>query len=90
MAAVVFLAAVGLLAVFTFNAPLAMLGWPGIIIMNKVYSSIGIYFDNSTNLVPLLVPGLVIDIALYTALFFAIVMLWRTINPKSDATHPPS
>jgi hypothetical protein len=50
IASVVFSAAAVLVTALTFNGPLAMLGWPGIVLMDQVYSRFGIYVDNSKSL----------------------------------------
>jgi hypothetical protein len=84
IAAFVFSIAVVLVTVLTFNGPLAMLGWPGLLIMDAVYARFGIYVDSSKNLLPWLLPGFLIDVAAYTILFFVLDALWRTLVPKSQ------
>ena len=61
-----------------------MLGWPGIVVMDEVYSRFGIYVDNSKSLLPWLLPGFLIDVALYTVVFLAGAVLWRTLFSKSE------
>jgi len=85
IAAAVFSAAAALGAVLTFAEPLAMLGWPGIIVMNKIYARFEFYASQSDSLLPWLLPGFLIDIALYTVLFFGIATLWRKLVPKSES-----
>ena len=71
-------------AVLTFNGPLAMLTWPGIIVMNKLLARFEIYAGGSNNLLPWLLPGFLIDIAVYTLAFFLLATMWRTLVPKSN------
>jgi hypothetical protein len=84
IASVVFSAAAVLVTALTFNGPLAMLGWPGIVLMDQVYSRFGIYVDNSKSLLLWLLPGFLIDVALYTVVIFVAAVLWRALFPKSE------
>ncbi len=83
IAAVIVSTVAALGAVLTFNGPLAMLTWPGIIVMNKVLARFEIYAGGSNSLLPWLLPGFLIDIAVYTLAFFLLVTMWKTLVPKS-------
>jgi len=82
IASVVLLAIAGFGAALTFNAPLAMIGWPGLVLMNAIYAQFGIYVRDFKTLLPWLLPGFLVDVVLYTAVFFMVAKLWRTVNSK--------
>jgi hypothetical protein len=57
--------AVGLLAAATYDQPLAMLLWPGFLIMNYVFSILGLDGIAFTNFGSLFWPALLINVVLY-------------------------
>jgi len=81
-AAVLFLAVLAAASALTFNGPLAMLGWPGLLVVNAVCARFEIYADTPGNFGPMFGAGLVIDIAIYTALFFLVVKGRRMLTAK--------
>jgi hypothetical protein len=62
-------AAIGLLAAVTYDQPLAMLLWPGFLIMNYVLSLLGFDGIAFTNFGWLFWPALLINVALYGLLY---------------------
>ncbi|GEM_PF-6684255 len=80
-AAILFVGLAASVSALTFNGPLAMLGWPGLLAVNAVCARFGIYA--SSDFVPMFVAGLLIDIPIYTLLFFAMVKGWRMFVPKA-------
>ena len=78
---ILFSAVVASVSALTFNGPLAMLGWPGLLAVNAVCARFGIYA--SSDFVPMFAAGLLIDIAIYTLLFFIVVKGWRMFVPKA-------
>jgi len=82
-AAVLFLAVVMSVSALTFNGPLAMLTWPGLLTVNAVCARFEIYASGSGNLGLMFLAGLLIDIAIYTLLFFVMVKGWRMLVPKA-------
>jgi hypothetical protein len=79
--AVLFLAVVTA-SVLTFAEPVAMLGWPGLLVVNAVCARFGIY-ETAGNFGPIFGAGLVLDIVIYTLLFFVVVKGWRMFAPKA-------
>jgi len=67
---VVIVAAIGLVAAVTYAQPLAMLLWPGFLIMNYVLSLLGFDGIAFTNFGWLFWPALLINVALYGLLYF--------------------
>ena len=66
----------GLIAILSFNVIAAGVAWPGLIVVNSVYSRFGVYVHD----LPAwnwLVPGLLIDLVFYTFLFFGPAKVWR-------------
>ncbi len=80
-ASILFSAVVASVSALTFNGPLAMLGWPGLLAVNAVCARFGIYA--SSDFVPMFVAGLLIDIAIYTLFFFVMIKGWRMFVPKA-------
>jgi hypothetical protein len=78
--AVGFSTAAVLATVLTFNGPLAMLMWPGLLVVNAACAWFGIYASGDFG--PMFMAGLLIDIAIYTLLFFVMVKGWRMLVPK--------
>jgi len=85
VASFVFCAFIGLVAALSFNGPLAMLGWPGLLIVNAVYARFGFYVRDFASMLPWLVPGLLLDVILYALLFWVLSVAWRVF-----AKHRPS
>jgi len=79
-AAVLFLALVGALAALTFNAPLAALGWPGFLVVNSVCARFEVYAFTPGNQAPMLAAGLVVDVAIYTVVFWVVMTLRRRVR----------
>jgi hypothetical protein len=67
----------GVLAIASFNVA-AALGWPGLLIVNAICGQFGIYLHDFPAWT-WLIPGLLIDLLLYTLLFFVCAKLWRTL-----------
>jgi hypothetical protein len=86
IASFVFCIVVGLVSVLTFNGLLAMLDWPGIILVNKVYARLGFYASDFKTALPWLVPGLLIDFVLYALLFWAVSVAWQMVHRRRDAS----
>jgi hypothetical protein len=84
-AAVLFLAVVMPVSALTFNGLLAMLGWPGVLVVNAACARFEIYAPGSDNLGPMLIAGFLIDVAIYTLLFFVVVKGWRMLVPEVAA-----
>lgn len=59
----------GILTVATYNQPLALLLWPGFLLMNYIYRSLGFQGIGNTNFGWLFWPGVLIDVLLYAALY---------------------
>jgi hypothetical protein len=71
----------GLVAVLSFNVAAAALAWPGLVIVNAICSRFGIYL-NDAPLWQWLVPGLLIDVAFYTTVFFLCARLWGILAAR--------
>ena len=82
-AAVLFLSVVAAASVLTFAAPIAMLGWPGLLIVNAVCARFEIYEGTPGNFGPMFAAGLVIDVAIYTLLFFFVIRVWKMFSTTS-------
>ena len=80
-AAILFVGLVASVSALTFNGPLAMLTWPGLLTVNAACARVGVYA--SGNFGPMFIAGLLIDIPIYTLLFFATVKGWRMVVPKA-------
>jgi hypothetical protein len=70
---------IGLLAAITYDQPLAMLLWPGFLIMNYALSALGFSGIAFTNFGWLFWPALLIDIVLYG---LAYLLIRRVIGPR--------
>jgi hypothetical protein len=81
--AVLFLSVVAAASTLTFAEPIAMLGWPGLLIVNAVCARFEIYERTPGNFGPMFAAGLVIDAAIYTLLFFFVVKGWRMFAGRS-------
>ncbi len=77
IASFVFCAVVGLASILTFNGPLAILLWPGIVLVDMVFARLGFYASGSTSILPWQAPGLLLDFMLYTLAFWALSIVWR-------------
>jgi len=77
LASLIFCAVIVLVSVLTFNGLLAMLCWPGIVIVDAVCARLGFYESGSASVLPWMVPGLLLDFVMYTLLFWALSMAWR-------------
>jgi hypothetical protein len=71
----------GLTAILSFDVAAAALGWPGLIVVNAVCARFGIYLRESPTWT-WMIPSLLIDLLLYTALFFVAAKLWRISTAK--------
>ena len=80
-AAIVFVGVVAAVSALTFNGPLAILTWPGLLTVNAACARFGVYA--SDNFGPMFMAGLFIDVAIYTLLFFVLVKGWRMLVPKA-------
>jgi hypothetical protein len=69
------------IAVLGFNVAAAALGWPGLIIVNAVCARLGIYLHESPTW-EWIIAGSMIDLALYTGLFFVCARLWRMLSAR--------
>ena len=69
-------------AALTFNGLLAMLTWPGLLVVNAVCARFGIYASGSNNFGLMFAAGFLVDALIYTAIFFAAVTGWRLVAPK--------
>lgn len=72
-------AAIGLLAAVTYDQPLAVLLWPGFLVMNYVFSVLGFDGIAFTNFGWLFWPALLIDVVLYGLLYlvFRKAVAWK-------------
>ncbi len=61
---------IGMLAAITYDGPLAMLLWPGFLIMNYAFSALGFSGIAFTDFGWLFWPALLINVALYGLLYF--------------------
>jgi len=77
IASLVFCAVVGLGSILAFNGPLAILLWPGIVLVDMVFAWLGFYASGSTSVLPWQVPGLLLDVVLYTLVFWVLSLIWR-------------
>jgi len=59
-----------------------MATWPGLLIVNTVCARFQVYASDFGTLLPMLVVGFLINVAIYAALFFVVITLWRTLAPK--------
>jgi len=82
IASFVFCAVVGLASILTFNGPLAVLLWPGIVIVDAVCARLGFYESGSASMLPWQIPGLLLDVVLYTLVFWVLSMVWRTFAKR--------
>jgi hypothetical protein len=85
MVSVLFLALVTAASVLTFAEPIAMLGWPGLLVVNAVCARFGFYAGTPGNLGRMFGAGLVLDIVIYTLLFFVVVKVWGALAAKAAA-----
>ena len=60
-----------------------MLGWPGLLIVDAVCARFMIYEGTPGNFGPMFAAGLVVDIVIYTFLFFFVVKAWRLFARES-------
>ena len=86
--AIVFSTVVALIVGLTFNGALAMTAWPGLLIVNAVCARFQFYASDPGTLLPMLVVGFLINIAIYAALFFVVITLWRTLALRSNGQRP--
>jgi hypothetical protein len=77
--------AVGLLAAVTNDLPLAMLLWPGFLLMNYVYSHLGFAGIAFTDFGWVFWPALLVNIVLYGLLYFLIRKALRSKAKKEVA-----
>ena len=77
------LAVAALVAMLSFNVAAAALAWPGLIVVNAISSRVGIYLHDAP-LWQWLVPGLLVDVAFYTTLFFLCAKLWRNLAARRE------
>ena len=82
-AAVLFLSVVATASALTFAEPIAMLGWPGLLIVDAVCARFEIYERTPGNFGPMFAVGLVIDVAIYTFLFFFVIKVWKMFATTS-------
>lgn len=68
----------GLIAITGFNVAAGVVGWPGLIVVNAACARFGIYLREFPTWT-WLVPGFLIDLILYTSVFFVCAKLWRTL-----------
>jgi hypothetical protein len=78
-------AAIGLLAAVTYDQPLAMLLWPGFLLMNYVYSQLGFAGIAFTDFGWVFWPALLVNIILYGLLYFLIRKVLRSKAKKEVA-----
>jgi len=88
VAALGLIAIAALIAILGFNVVAAAVGWPGLIIVNAVCAQFGIYLHEFPTWT-WLVPGLLVDLVLYTLVFFACAKLWSTLV-RTRAKLPPT
>jgi hypothetical protein len=82
-AAVLLLSVVAAASALTFAEPIAMLGWPGLLIVNAVCARFEIYEGTPGNFGPMFAAGLVIDVVIYTLLFFFMLKGWKMFATTS-------
>jgi len=81
-AAIFFVAVVAVASTLTFAEPLAMLGWPGLLVVNAVCARFMIFERTPGNFAPIFVAGLVLDVVIYAVLFVVVIKGWRKLAPK--------
>jgi len=81
--AVFFLAVVAAASILTFAAPMAAFGWPGLLLVDEVCARFMIYAQTPGNFGPMFVAGIVVDVAIYTLLFFVLSKGWKILAAKA-------
>ncbi|MGA7561317.1 MAG: hypothetical protein WCF61_13065 [Terriglobales bacterium] len=78
-----FLAMVAVASILTFAVPMAAFGWPGLLLVDAVCARFMIYAQTAGNSGPMFVAGLVVDVVIYTLLFFVLSKGWRILAAKA-------
>ncbi len=56
---------------------MAAFGWPGLLLVDAVCARFMIYAQTPGNFRPMFVAGLVVDVVIYTLLFFVLSKGWK-------------
>ena len=81
--AVLFVGAIGVASEISLAQPIAMLGWPGLLVVNAVCARLMIFAQTPGNFRPMFLAGLVVDVFFYALFFFLVVKARRIIASKN-------
>ena len=57
-----------------------ILVWPGIVAVDAVCARLGFYESGSASVLPWFIPGLLLDVMMYTVGFCVIGLAWRMLS----------
>jgi hypothetical protein len=66
----------------TFTWLPAVLAWPGIVVVDSVCARLGFYESGAPNPILWQAPGLLLDILMYTVVFWVFSLTWRTLRKR--------